>query len=73
MVIDSIIVCTADAGVAITNTASLTPTGGTVVNSAATLQLVVFGCNVPPDVTFQELTTWGAQTFSWQLQNQAKG
>jgi hypothetical protein len=64
-------VCTDANGVAITNTATLTPAGGTAITKVATANIVIFGCDVPPTLNFQELQSWGAQTFSWALQSRA--
>ena len=67
----SFVVCTSSAGTTITNTATLTPqssTGnGSPLTATAAITLQIFGCELPPDVNFQDIQTWGAQTFSWQL------
>jgi hypothetical protein len=68
-------VCTGTNGVTISNTATLTPqqagTNGVPIPVTANLQLSIWGCELPPDVTFQDLQSWGAQTFSWAMQKRA--
>lgn len=69
-------VCTGPGGVTITNTATLTPQGtgtgsASPIPATASIKLEVWGCDLPPDVNFQDLQTWGAQTFTWQLQKTA--
>jgi hypothetical protein len=69
--VGSFVVCTALEGVTITNTATLTPqdgsSNGAAVPRSASLRLVVWGCDRPPDVTFLDLRTWGATQFNWAL------
>ena len=69
------VVCSSDAGVIVTNTATLTPqqagVTGVPIMATASVNLIIWGCSLPPDVNFQNLQTWGAQTFSWQMTKRA--
>lgn len=73
--VGSFVVCTGPNGAAVTNTATLTPqqsgTTGVAITKSATVNLVVWGCDLPPDVTFQNLQSWGAQTFTWAMTKRA--
>jgi hypothetical protein len=73
------VVCTDLNGVSLTNTATLTPQAsasgapaGTPITVTGTVSVQVTGCNVAPDVTFQILQTWAAQSFSWSLTKTAQ-
>ena len=67
--------CTGADGVTVTNTATLTPqqagSNGVAVPKSAVVRLVVWGCDLPPDVTFQELQSWGALPFTWTIAHRA--
>jgi hypothetical protein len=72
----SFVVCTGQTGVTVSNTATLTPqqsgTTGVAIPVTQSVSLVIFGCDQPPDVTFQDLQTWGAQTFTWAMTKRAQ-
>lgn len=57
----------------IQNTAKLVPqqsgTTGTPLMSTANLQIEIWGCDLPPDVSFQDLQSWAAQTYKFTMDN----
>lgn len=65
------IVCTPPDGVALANTATVTPqqagTSGVAKLSTATLSVAIVGCDRPPDVNLQDLASWAAVNFQWAL------
>ncbi|GBF96360.1 hypothetical protein Rsub_09431 [Raphidocelis subcapitata] len=73
--VGSFVMCTGTSGITIQNTATLTPqqsgSSGVKIPQTANVQLEVWGCEMPPDVNFQDLKSWGAQTFKWQMSKQA--